>query len=250
MECYRNIVAVADDNPARFIAKIDPVRLSGNEGMALVSIFHGGVNNINKDNNKVYFLHHNDSGDANQSISDAEVITIPEGNYTTSHSVVMQISLMIRARAGRRDAFNPSMDRHRETITISMAGARLFVKEAKDSPWSLLGVDEDKFSSFSIPYVNYFYSSCPAFVYASIIENSYINGKLSRNLAVIPIRKSYQWSLYQPQHLNYVPISTKEFSSILIEIRDLKGKYVAFNPARKTIVTLRIAPINSINSTP
>lgn len=242
MESYRNIVAVASENSARFIAKIDPVRLTGNEGMALVSIYHGGVSNITSENNMVYFSHPSVIDD-----SERLSVELPEGNYGSSFDICMEISNLIRdkLRRSRKDAFSPSVDRNREIVNVNLDGTHLFVNNFKNTPWSLLGVAKDQTSSFSIPFVNYQSSSCPAFVYASIVENSYINGKLSRVLAVVPIKKTPEWSLYHPPNLNYVPISIKEFSNILIEIRDLKGQYVAFDPNRKPIITLRIASINT-----
>lgn len=252
MNSYRNIVAVAGENPARFITQIEPVRLTGNEGMALVSLFHGGVYNITSENNKIYFIR-DKAGDASSdtqtthSISDAIVVQIPVGNYRTSYHVCKEISDAIRegGNTRRRDIFHPVTDSNMEEVSIRLDEIYIFVAGVTDTPWSLLEVTEDKNDSFTIPYVNFHNSDCPAFVYVNIIEDSYINGKLSRNLGVVPIKKSQEWKLYQPPYLNYVPITTKQFSKILIEIRDVYGNYVSFNPKQKTIITLRIASINS-----
>ena len=46
----------------------------------------------------------------------------------------------------------------------------------------------------------------------NIVEDSYINGQLSRVLSTIPIRMKKEWSFHQFNNLNFVPIKVKEFS--------------------------------------
>ena len=56
MEDTRSIVIVGgeDGNLARLTTQIEPIRLSENKGLAIKSIFHGTVCNINHNNNKVH----------------------------------------------------------------------------------------------------------------------------------------------------------------------------------------------------
>ena len=77
-------------------------------------------------------------------------------------------------------------------------------------------------------------------MYINIIENSYINGKLSRIASVIPLKSNPGWSFFQQAHPSFVSINVKEFSSILIELRDISGEFLEFNPSFKTIVTLKV----------
>ena len=63
---------------------------------------------------------------------------------------------------------------------------------------------------------------------------------------MVPIRLNEDWSYHEFAHQNYVPIDIKEFSKILLEIRDINGKYVKFDPRYKTIITLRTKSIESM----
>jgi hypothetical protein len=135
------------------------------------------------------------------------------------------------------------MDRHNNIINVEMVGTYLVIEGKSDAPWSLLNIYEDKYDRFTIQEIDLQCAESPAFLYANIIENSYINGKLSRNLGVIPIKNTRGWTLYEPKYPIYVPITVREFSKILIEIRDMNGEYIKFNPLYKTIITLSIRPI-------
>ena len=84
----------------------------------------------------------------------------------------------------------------------------------------------------------------PALLYVNIVENSYINGKLSRNLALVPLSLKGGCSFYEFNHPNYVPIVVKDFSNILLELRTLEGHYVPFNSSCNTVITLDLKPIN------
>ena len=63
---------------------------------------------------------------------------------------------------------------------------------------------------------------------------------------MVPISMNADWSYHEFAHPNYVPIDITEFSKILLEIRDINGKYVKFDPRLKTIITLRTKPIESM----
>ena len=141
---------------------------------------------------------------------------------------------------------HPAMDKYFGVINVDLLNICLIVEGKQDTPWDLLRVYEDKLAkSFTIEERD-FTSDSPAFVYANIIENSYINGKLSRNMGVVPIRSTSEWSFYEPTHPHYVPINEKEFSKILIELRDMKGQYIKFNPRSKTVLCLRIRAIKRV----
>ena len=266
MESIRNIVIVGgqDENPSRFITQIEPVKLDVEHEMAITSLYQSDVLNIHTENNKVYFYHGTrgeievvkslkgksdvmvPSALTNYRQPDLRVITIPNGTYTSSINLCWVISNRIRDSLGlakRRDAMNPTMDRQYNIINVEMVGTYFVIEGKSDTPWSLLNIYEDKYDRFTIQESDLQCAESPAFLYANIIENSYINGKLSRNLGVIPIKNTRGWALYEPKYPIYVPITVREFSKILIEIRDMNGEYIKFNPLYKTIITLSIRPI-------
>ena len=57
---------------------------------------------------------------------------------------------------------------------------------------------------------------------------------------MLPISRNSDWSHYEFSHPNYVSIDVKEFSSITLDICDMNGEYVKFDPRFKTIITLSL----------
>ena len=118
----------------------------------------------------------------------------------------------------------------------------------KTTPWSLIGLGSHsrvrKNKTLQVRNVIFSKSIEPAFLYSNIVENSYINGKLSRNLATIPLSLRSGWNFYEFKYPVYIPIDVKEFSKIILELRDMNGKLIQFDPSFRTILNLHIKPIN------
>ena len=57
MDDTRSIVVVGGDdtNLAKLTTQIEPIRLNENKGIAIKSIFHGTVCNIDAHNNKIFY---------------------------------------------------------------------------------------------------------------------------------------------------------------------------------------------------
>ena len=78
MEDTRSIVVVSDGNDfSKFSTQLEPIKLSLNKSLAIKSIFHGTVCNINNFNNKVHYQLDDETYQTN-------VFSIPEGNYPDS----------------------------------------------------------------------------------------------------------------------------------------------------------------------
>ncbi|MCP4459941.1 MAG: hypothetical protein GY816_18245 [Cytophagales bacterium] len=268
MDSLRNVVIVGgeDGNPSRFVTQIGPVKFAKDFEMAITSFYHGEVFNINNTNNKVYFHVASDrnplsldiikkfKGKTTANIPSSmgtfvpvlKMVTIPEGSYSSSISVCWAITNLIKKELGltrKRDAMNAIMDKQSyNVINIELNNLYMVMEGQNDTPWALLGVHEDKFERFTIENKDLHCCNFPAIAYANIVENSYINGKASRNLGIISIKNGPQWS-YEPAHPNYIPINVKEFCKISIELRDIKGQYIKFNPMFNNIMMLSIRPI-------
>ena len=267
MESIRNIVIVGgeDGNPHQFSTQIEPVKLTHDSEMAITSLHHGEVFNIHDKNNKVYFYVTNDRqfplemvkalrGTSTTFMTSyqrslaptPQMIALPEGNYGSVLSICWEIANMIRDEVGltkRKDVMNPVADKQYNIIHIDLNNIYLVIKGKDDGPWSLIDTNEDQYERFSIPDKNLSCSVSPAVIYANIVDRSYINGKLSQNLGIVPIQNAPQWSVYEPAHPNYVPINVNEFTKILIEIRNIEGEYIKFNPEFITVISLSIRPI-------
>ena len=137
-------------------------------------------------------------------------------------------------------------DNNEGLIYVTPKNMKLVVEQ--NTPWKMMGIDSDIPKNREIAIRNVIYSKTkqPAFLYSNIVENSYINGKLSRLLSIIPLDMKSDWSFYEFNNPIYVPIDVKQFSKIIFEVRDINGKLIAFDSKFKTILNLHIKPINRI----
>ena len=269
MKQPQNLVIVGsnEETPAKFFTQLEPIKLSQNMGMAIKSIFHGSINNVTSDNNKILAQLEQVMGDISGNIPDRLIeLEMEEGNYTSTLSIVKAIALQFKEEFGE----NPFRRRkpklvkpvHPPYIEIDKSeldtnGNGYFtikphhmnlVFQPGLTPWSVF--ESRSFvllnkETLRIKNVDYSKTIQPTFLYSNIVENSYINGKLSRNLSTIPLTMNSGWNFHEFRNPTYVPIDVKEFSKIIIELRDMDGKYIKFDPAFKTIINLHIKPINT-----
>ena len=246
MNNIHNIIAIGghDDNQSRFLTQIKPVKLKEDAEIAITSIYHGQIFNITNENNKVYFhmmgiseLSGNGS-ELQDTLLEQQVAVIPIGFYPSSHALCLAIEDEIAEVSKTPRRIGVAYDRHRQLVQLRLSN--LYIKNKIDSPWRLLGVQNDFMGALSLQNINFDEQQIPVFVYINIIENSYINGKLSRIASVIPLKSNPGWNFFQQAHPSFVSINVKEFSNILIELRDITGKFLVFDPAFKTIVTLKV----------
>ena len=273
MNSIRNVVIVGGENgnTSRFTTQIGPIKLDNDYEMAITSLCHGEVFNIHSGNNKVYFyltasetsleLVKRSRGLAESpsvyeipddmdrySLPSLRQITVPEGSYESTIKLCWTISNLISDQLGvkKRNAMNATVDKQYNIVNVELENLYLVIKGKKDTPWAIMDVLEDQYERFAITNQDFHCSSFPVFVYANIIENSYINGRLTRNLGIVPVTNAPQWSFYESSNPNYVPINIKEFTNILIELRNINGQYIKFNPFFKTVITLAIKPIKRL----
>ena len=270
----RNIVVVSgrNDNPAKLQTQIDPVRLPRDMTVALTSIAYSEILNIHDENNKIYFtVAHVPESDYESDIpgigpiatrgrnkkktKDQKKVTdkvqIPVGTYRTTRSIMISIVTAINDKVkevfpnqSTRYSLNISGMEISPTFTLNLKNITIHANKP-NSPWNIIGVKEDLIKqSPSLENIDLSIAMKPSFLYASIVENSYINGQKSRVLAVIPLTTSTGYTFYEFKNPVYVPIEIREFSSILLELRDLDGKFVRFATNSKAVLTLHMKPIN------
>lgn len=250
MEDARSIVVISNENElSKLYTQLEPVKLHENKGLAIKSIFHGTVCNINKYNNKVHYK-------LNDETYQTRVIAIPEGNYPDSLSILNEISDIVstldtEVTHVKRPRLEITLRARRNSVKVSAFNIDILVPNLRGTPWELLGINTNINESNSVEVDNLDYShwTMPSFLYVNIVENSYINGKLSRNLSTIPLSLQRGWSYYEFNNPTYIPIDVKEFSKIVIEIRDMNGNHVCFNSNYRTVVTLHLQTINRESNT-
>ena len=131
-------------------------------------------------------------------------------------------------------------------LIVTVQNMTVLLSHKRDTPWKMLGVNK-KFESTkqdTVRNVDFTQTLEPAFLYVNIVEQSFLNGKLSRLLSMIPISMKAHWSYHEFAQPKFVPIDVKEFSKIILELRDMDGNYVPFEPHFKTIITLQTKRIN------
>ena len=256
MDYNRSIVVVGEENnQAKLVTQLEPIRLSQNKHIAVKSIFHGTVYNINNDNNKIHYQF-TPIGKNFYDVTSSEIIenyfAIPEGNYPTTQSVIEAIVAefdLIFPSGSRipQSKFEAIQSRKKDFIKIDVKNLQIKVANRVETPWNLLNILNDitEEKTTKILNIDFSKSMLPTFLYVNIVENSYINGKLSRNLSTIPLNMKRGWSFYEFKDPIYAPIDVQEFSKIILEIPDMNGNYVTFYPLFRTVMTLHISTINS-----
>ena len=250
MDEPRNVVIVGgvDGQQGKLQTYLDPVKLSDNIGLAITSIFHGEVFNISSSYNKIHFTT-TVKGGAQQN-QKPWVLEIPAGHYTSTFLILNAIHEAFEKDENNISENSDAKPRFEVVLTkgdaITVVVKHMEIEfDANDTPWKIMGIKSKDDFSKSIKNTNYSHNLSPAFLYVNIIENSYINGRLSRILSMVPISMKSHWSYHEFAFPNYVPIDVKEFSKINIELYDLSGKLVEFNPKYKTIITLSLRTINT-----
>lgn len=262
----RSIVVVSKvgANPAQLQTNIEPVRLQHDMGIAVTSISYGEVYNVHKDNNNIYFSLNN-APPITEGIEDIptmtrrkmkklwmieSVVKIPPGVYPTSCSIVKAIVTAVKRKIKThhrnvlgKSSINLVVEDFSHSFVLELKNISFHVTKV-DSPWSIIGVTENIIDQ-SPEFVNNDYATVmsPSFLYASIVVNSYINDKKSRNLAVIPLSHKQGYSFFEFNNPIYVPIEVHDFSSILLELRDLNGEFVKLAKNSTTIITLHVKSI-------
>ena len=263
------ITGGAGGNPSHFQTTIGPVRLTTNCEIGLVSMYHGEVQNINSKNNKIRFykitnkvslelvkkkrkkqsyLYMDNPENADAFLNENfYIIEIPEGNYKSSASVLLTLSNLIndhlKKTKRRVTALETNVTAGSNVVTVDLADLYILVENEIDSPWSLLGVFEDKSDRFTVENKDLNCIECPAVLQTDIVESSYINSKLQKHLGIIPIKTRSGWTMYRPASPYYVPITVREFSKIKLMLQDMTGNCLEFNRGYNPIITLNIRPI-------
>ena len=270
MDTLQKIVVVSGANPAKLHTKLHPVKINENVGLAVTSFSHGEISNIDERNNKIFVRMNR--GDNLQDISAADnyfavkEVQVPVGRYVTTLQLLKQMKRTITSYYSNLDNFNlpdvgvrgrlsklinidysieqnlMKIKSSGNLISISIQHCTIFM--SKQSPWNQIGVTEDLTGKIEFKLENNTIShdlhNETAFLYVNIARDSYINGNLSRNLAMLPLYNNAGGSYYEFKNPIYIPIEIKQFSDIVLEIRNIHGDYVPFNKEVKTVISLHL----------
>jgi len=264
MEYTHTIVVIGGkgENPAKLHTQIAPVRLDKDMSMAITSITHGEIYNVHSGNNKIYLNSVTMMPEVAATAPGAKPslyttnehmpikLRIPVASYSSITTILKAVDSTIKEHFNRRQTVGLDIvaNPKNPVIKVTPTNILIYVVGKLDSPWNLFDVrkniEPNELTEFETR--DLLSNIVPAFLYVNIVENSYINGKLSRNLALVPLSLKRGCSFYEFTHPNYVPIVIKDFSDILLELRTMEGGYVPFNSNCNTVITLDLKPINRV----
>lgn len=263
MNYVQNIVVVGKGvNTSKLHTRVEPIKLNKNIGMAVTSFAHGEIHNIHEGNNTIHFAMVARVPNISPSDNDIYVfgtshkVQIPVGVYRNTESIIKEIRRSITAAFSElsdtiNHNFGPSKnkkaDKNPERNTyITTLGIILYVDGFTDTPWNLIGIfrDINPYTTRETQDADLCSGIELAFLYVNIVENSYINGEKTRNLSILPLQRQQGYSFYEFKNPVYIPVEVKQFSTILLEIRNINGEYVKFNPESSTVISLHLKPIN------
>ena len=203
-----------------------PVRVDDGYEIALSGFSCGGVCNVDSVTDRLFLK--------NKKEEVTYTVRIPHGHYPTVGTLMEVIGYGINKTIKKNDwRFNEA------TVKFKAANATWYLKlpeglaivarrSVEENVLSLLHVPDGDYVELTAPEAPFEDSIEQAFIYSSVVEESYIDGRLSRLLATVPVSKSRAFTYFEPTVLKFHKIAIQEFSSILIEIRGTHGQLLEF----------------------
>ena len=248
------IVTSHEGSASNFVSNFAyPIRVGRGHKIALKSICYGPKWNVTDKNNKLWL-------DVEDKEPHVEYATIKNGWYAGTYDLFIAISKAVNVWT---DVFNEKTGNNLEHSKVGLytTGSLDDVKLIFSAHCGAVHSAENVgiLSLFQFSYGNYteivtaltyFSEHYPAFVYANVVENSYINNKASRLLAIIPMQSGYidgstGYHFYVFSSPSYYNFGIREFSHIVFQLIDENGELIDFDPKFKTIIALEVfKPLN------
>ena len=230
------VIGADSENPSKFRTSFPALKLDTKHELCLTSMFYAPIININ-DNNNVITVN-----DLFSSISYS--VKLKNGFYKTKWALLSEIVDQIR-QAIQNDEISVLT----EDITFTKVESEITLVipfKISGECLNMVGItDFIPAKMYTFMDDNLTSTIFPAFLYCNIVEDSWINNKLSRLLQVIPLEYRQGCSYLEFHTREKSIITLKEFSNIIFEIRDINGDFIPFDPDFKTIMSFKITPINS-----
>ena len=225
-------------NPATLSVRMQPVKLDQNMGMAVTSIGHGEIFNINSTNQRFILKVKAEIDEERKKMR--AILKLPKGRYNTAEEVLSKICSLIDEYTVRWNISSRcSLVKEEGKLVLTIPSELEFMGLETDSPLVLINAEiKDNIviaRDIEIPD-----NTLMCFMYVSIIEQSYINGRKSRILSVLPLKSCQGYSFHQNQVPTYVPIEVRQFADISISLRDIRGELIEMNNEQDTIITLHL----------
>ena len=247
-----------------------PIRVQTGHKIALKSIFYGPTFNVTANNNlliitrtdkKQDYKLYVESGFYRDLLHLTEAISKTINSWIDDHDELLIDSEFEKAKDSTFKLKSlhhtkASYDHETDIITLDMGnGEHLCLKiDPKPNVLDLLEFDVESTHLRGYKVKNgYLTKYFPAFVYGSVIENSYINGQPSRLLAIVPFQSGFSNGNKKGYHFHefssptYYNFGISEFSQIMFYILDMDGNPLEFDPDFQTILNLEVfKPLNIV----
>ena len=265
MDLNENFVVTSKNGTgADFIANFaGPIRVQKAHKLALRSIFYGQVFNVTTKDNLLLLVHKTKDSRPVYELSVepgfyASILSLTEAISTTINKWIDDNVVFCAVTGKQLEHTKIEYELDTEIVILDMeAHDHLYLtKDERPNVLSLLDLynisptEKVELQGYEVKN-GYFTNNFPAFVYANVIENSYINGEPSRLLAVIPIQSGLNsgnetgYHFYEFSSPVYYNFGIREFSHIAFYILDMDGKLIEFDPAFQTIMNLDVfKPLN------
>ena len=228
-------VVISDNDQARFTTRFaHPMRVEDGFTLGVKSVYYGEICNVCEYNNKVYLQ-----------LSGIEAhISLTVGRYNYVGELLKEIHSKVNAyigSVGESDASSIKFSAASNKWQLNLPTNIEFVKSDKvDSALNLLVISDGLYSSIHAPESKLLNDKHIGFLYCSIVQDSFINGRPSRLLATFPIISSHGYNFYEFTNPTYHPVAIKQFSDILFELRDIKGDLLHIRSDTSTVLTMHM----------
>ena len=262
MDLNENFIVTSKyGNGSKFSANFSgPIRVQDGHKMALKSIYYGHTFNVTTRSNLLLLIH------KTKDRAPVYELLLKPGFYGDILSLTEEISRTINSWIDEEPVFCAVTGKKFEHTTVEFDVAKNIVHlNMKDHDHLFLTTDsrpnvlnllhfwnygpEEPFEMQGYEVSNgYLTNHFPAILYASVVENSYINGIPTRLLAVVPIASDDTFQGYQFHEFlapTYYNFAIREFTDIEFYILDMDGQLLEFDPNFQTILTLEVfKPLN------
>ena len=253
-------------NPAHLSIMTDPVHLEEGMEIAVKSIAYGEIYNVSDTNNCLFIRialdidYNGDELRRLRAMVDGRGIAIDEaderipifiknGRYSDSLEVMKEAVVAINLFLAQWTAFDgrrcrldhPPAVRAGAAISMTMAEGVDLLPSPLGGPLELVGcTNVDGIISAPMAPIPSHTEMC--FVYLSIVQNSFINGRKSRIVCVFPIKSDDGYTFFEFKQPTYIPINIRQFSKMELTLKDVRGVRVGMNDQFDTVVTLHMQP--------
>ena len=82
-------------------------------------------------------------------------------------------------------------------------------------------------------------------VYCNIVQSQIVGDKMTPLVAVVPCQKTTETyeTLYAVENIHYIPVQTKSFQNIKVNLRSSTEEPIPFEHGR-AVITLHLKPLN------